>query len=116
MFLYRLSAADIDLLYETDDEDEPVEFQNDSEDEWLPDNDEASDIEDEIVVESPDIEDEDEDEDESRGDKPIFGGKYIAPDLTEWFTNQLPQGNVPSHNVLRKRGDSFIRAYCVSSF
>lgn len=104
----------MDFLFETDDEDEPVEFQNDSEDEWLPDNDEASDIEDEIVVESPDI--EDEDEDESRGDIPIIGEKYIAPDLTEWFKNQLPQGNRLSHNVLRKKGDSFIRGYCVNSF
>jgi len=64
---------------------------------------EASDIEQEIVIDQ----EEECDSDESAEDEPEsqnVGGIWIAKDKTEWVSDPLPSAQTSSRNVLRQRG------------
>lgn len=101
-----LTAEDIDILCETEVEDdettEPIEYECGSDDEWVPDEDEASDIEMEGVVEAE--EEEEDNEFELRGEVPVITEKYVATDQTEWYSQELRSVQTPSQNVLRNKG------------
>lgn len=101
-----MTTEDIDILCEAEVEDnettDPIEYECGSDEEWVPDADEASDIEMEGVVE-PDEEEEDE-EFELRGEVPVIAEKYVATDQTEWHSQELRRAQTPSQNVLRNKG------------
>lgn len=94
----------MDILCESEEEDGDTREHNeysDSDDDWVPDTNEASDIEIEGVIEA---EEEDDDEEcDFRGEISVIADKYIATDQTEWYSQELPCAQTKSHNVIRKR-------------
>lgn len=86
-----------------------------TEHEWFPDADEASDIEMDGVVETP--EEEDNEELELRGEVSDTASKYIASDQTEWYSQEIPNAKTPSQNVMRKKGWFYsINTICYNIF
>lgn len=103
-----MSAFESDV--EDDETMEPSQYECSSDEEWVPDADEASDIKLEAVVELDDEEKEDEDlelqdeELELPGEVSVIAGEYVAKNKTEWYSQELPRALTPSHNVLRTKG------------
>lgn len=113
----RLTDADIEDFYNSDDDVDVYEDGDDEDACWVPEGN-ASDVEEEDCVEREEEIDSDNDEmefvsieaEQNLREAPVVdASKYVAPDLTEWLLAPPTMSTqTRAANVIRTKGEPFV--------